>query len=131
MFNNDLWKKVDDRNKRIRWDWPVFWFSVLKRSYSDGMIGWWLVIAIALNVIVTFTVTTIVFLLVRDFLVPNVWYARLIILVGAYLNGLMLGRMSVRSEAAYLWKLFLLSGALSALWVNGVYGLINTLLGIA
>ena len=117
-------------NRKIRWNWPVFWLQVIKNSYSHGVIGWKVIILMALNVIISDTFTILVTLLLRDFVVHNLWYARLIILVVAYLNGLWVGTKSVKSVTGFSWKLVLVSGALAAFWLGGVFGLVYTLLGI-
>ncbi len=130
MLNTDVWEKVDERNRKMRWDWPLFWLVVIKRSYSRGIIGWRLVLLMALNVIISDTFAILVTLILRDFVVHNLWYARLIILFVAYLNGLWIGRKSVHSLTGLNWKLVLMAGALAAFWLSGVFGLVNTLLGI-
>lgn len=117
-------------NRKVRWNWPIFWLRVIKNSYSEGIIDWKVVILMVLNIIISVTFTIIVTLLLRDFVVHNLWYARLIILVVAYFNGLWIGTKSANSITGFSWKLVLISGALAAFWMGGVYGLVNTLLGI-
>ena len=130
MFNTNMWEKVDERNRKTRWDWPLFWLIVIKRSYSKGIIGWKLVVLMALNVIISDIFTTVMMLLLRDFVVHSSWYARLIILVVAFLNGMWIGRMPVHSVNRLKFKLVLVSGALAEFWLTGVSGFFNTLLGI-
>ncbi len=116
-------------NRKTRWNWPVFWLYVIKNSYSEGIIGWKLVVLMVLNIIISDIFTTVMMLLLRDFVVYSSWYARLIILVVAYLNGLWISRMPVHSVNGFKWKLILVSGALAAFWLTGVFGSFNTLMG--
>lgn len=124
-----MWEQVDERNRKTRWNWPIFWLVVIKRSYSMGILGWKLVTLMVLNIIISDIFTTLTMLLLRDFVVHSSWYARLIILVVAFFNGMWVGKMPVHSLNGLKFKLVLMSGTLAAFWLTGVFGSFNTLMG--